>query len=103
MFEDVDPSTIEDAATRAQVIRLLNLLENDLQQLQLLKEENQRLKDEINRLKGEQGKPQVRPATPASNYSSANYTRPPKKTRQRDDKGKKAKLSQVVCKKFGQG
>src|SRR5215210_1257415 len=93
MLEDVDPSTIEDAATRALVIRLLNLLENSLQQLQLLKEENQRLKDEINRLKGEQGKPEVRPATPASNYSSAAYTRLPKKTRQRDDKGKKAKLT----------
>ncbi len=96
MLEEIDPTTIEDAATRALVITLLNLLENALQQVQALKEENQRLRDEINRLKGEQGKPEVQPNTPATNYSSAAYTRPPKKSRlkdDKDDKGKKAKLS----------
>ncbi len=95
MLEDIDPSTIEDAAARAIVIRVLNVLENIMHQFQAVKEENQHLKDELNRLKGEQGKPDVRPHTSsaASNYSSTNYTRPPKKTRERDDKGKKAKLS----------
>ncbi len=90
MLEELDPSTIEDAATRALVIQLLKLLENALQQVQALKEEVQLLRDENNRLKGEQGKPDVPPNTPATNYSSSPFTRPPKKSRVRDDKGKLA-------------
>lgn len=93
MLEEIDPTTIEDGAARALVIKLLNLLENALQQVQALKEEVQSLRDEINRLKGEQGKPDVQPNIPPSNYSSAAFTRPPKKSRVGDDKGKKAKLS----------
>jgi hypothetical protein len=93
MLEEIDPTIIEDAAARTLVIKLLNLLENALQQVQTLKEEVQSLRDENNRLKGQQGKPQVRSNTLSTNYSSAAYTRPPKKSRVRDDKGKKAKLS----------
>ena len=93
MLEEIDPTTIEDGAARAIVIKLLNLLENALQQVQALQEEVQSLRDENNRLKGEQGKPDIQPTTPPTNYSSTAYTRPPKKSRLKDDEGKKAKLS----------
>lgn len=91
MLEEIDPSTIKDEATRALVVKLLNLLENALQDNTLLKEEIQRLRDENNRLKGQPGKPEIKPAN--QNYSSRTYTRPPKKTKEPAKGGKKAKLA----------
>jgi len=50
MLEEIDPRTIEDEATRQLVTKLLNLLENALQEVQNLKAEVQRLRDENNQL-----------------------------------------------------
>lgn len=89
MLEEIDPTTIQDEATRALVVKLLNLLENALYEVQTLKEEVQRLRDENNRLKGEKGQADLKPAN--KNYSSRNRpTRPPKKGESKG--GKKARL-----------
>ena len=50
-----------DQAVKETILILFNIIEEDAQIIQGLKEENQRLRDENNRLKGEQGKPNIRP------------------------------------------
>ena len=72
------------------MVVMLNLLEKAWQEVALLKEEVQRLRDENQRLKGEQGKPEIKPAS--QHYSSRNRTpRPPKKEQTKGSK--KAKLT----------
>jgi hypothetical protein len=82
---DLNLGTIPDEATRADVLRLLNLVEQLHAEVHSLRAENQRLRDEINRLKGEQGKPQIPanrssrpPRTPPSDHSSEEERREPK-------------------------
>ena len=60
MLEDFDPNTIEDEALRQVVISLMNLVETLHAKVQEQAEEMQRLRDENNRLKGEQGKPKIK-------------------------------------------
>ena len=98
MLEEIDPSTIEDGPTRQLVIKLLNLLDKALHQIDLLKAENQALRDEINRLKGEQAKPEFKPLTPNKNLAAPKPTTlPPKKEPKR---GKKAKLVLTLTQKL---
>ena len=98
MLEEIDPSTIEDGPTRQLVIKLLNLLDKALHQIDLLKAENQALRDENNRLKGEQAKPEFKPLTPNKNLAAPKPTTlPPKKEPKR---GKKAKLVLTLTQKL---
>jgi hypothetical protein len=82
---DLDLATIPDLATRAAVLRLLNLVEQFHAEVQSLRAENQRLRDEIQRLKGEQGNPHVpanrstsSPRSDPTDHSSEEERRVPK-------------------------
>jgi hypothetical protein len=59
MIENFDPNTIEDESLRHVFTTLMNLVENLTAKVQEQAEEIQRLRDENNRLKGEQGKPSI--------------------------------------------
>jgi len=75
MLEDFDPNTIQDEALRQVVIDLMNLVETLHAKVQEQAEEMQRLRDENNRLKGEQGKPDMKPHKPATALSSEKERR----------------------------
>ena len=64
MLDEIDPATIADPATRALLLQLLNLVDQQAGQLRAARDEIQRLRDEIARLKGEQGRPKINPQTP---------------------------------------
>jgi hypothetical protein len=70
MIENFDPNTIEDESLRHVFTTLMNLVENLTAKVQEQAEEIQRLRDENNRLKGEQGKPSIKPKTPTPALSS---------------------------------
>jgi Transposase IS66 family len=75
MLEHFDPNTIEDEAVRQVVLYLMNLVENLHATVQEQAEEIQRLRDENNRLKGEQGKPKIKANKAASHLSSEKERR----------------------------
>jgi hypothetical protein len=75
MLEDFDPNAIQDEALRQGVMYLMNLVENLHAKVQEQAEEMQRLRDENNRLKGEQGKPDIKPNKPARHLSSEKERR----------------------------
>ena len=75
MLEDFDPSTIEDEGLRQIVMYLMNMVENLSAKVAEQAEEIQRLRDENNRLKGEQGKPNIRPNKPKTDLSSEKERR----------------------------
>ncbi len=75
MVENFDPNTIEDESLRHIVITLMNLVETLSAKVKEQAEEIQRLRDENNRLKGEQGKPRIKPITPAPALSSEKERR----------------------------
>ena len=75
MLENFDPTTIQDETLRQVVIFLINQVESLHAKVQEQAEEIQRLRDENNRLKGEQGKPVVRPNKPAADLSSRKERR----------------------------
>ena len=75
MLEDFDPNTIQDEALRQVVISLMNLVETLHAKVQEQAEEMQRLRDENNRLKGEQGRPDIKPNKPATALSSEKERR----------------------------
>src|SRR2546430_1239395 len=75
MLEDFDPNTIEDETLRQVVRYLMNLVETLHAKDQEQAEEIQRLRDENNRLKGEQGKPNIKPSKPATALSSEKERR----------------------------
>ena len=75
MLENFDPNTIEDEAVRQVVLYLMNLVENLHAKVQEQAEEIQRLRDENNRLKGEQGKPKIKANKAASHLSSEKERR----------------------------
>jgi len=79
MLDDLDLTGIQDERARTLIIRLLNLLETVSSDLRSAQEEIQRLRDENNRLKGEQGKPEIKPATPSPSpdHSSERERRRP--------------------------
>lgn len=70
MLEDFDPTTIEEEGLRQVFITLMNLVESLSAKVAEQAEEIQRLRDENNRLKGEQGKPKIKANKPAPNLSS---------------------------------
>ena len=75
MLEEFDPSTIEDEGLRQIVIYLMNLVENLSAKVAEQAEEIQRLRDENNRLKGEQGKPKIKPNKAKADLSSEKERR----------------------------
>lgn len=75
MLEAFDPSTIEDEGLRQIVIYLMNLVENLSAKVAEQAEEIQRLRDENNRLKGEQGKPKIKPNKATADLSSEKERR----------------------------
>ena len=79
MLADLDLSAIQDECARALIVRLLNLIEDQAADLRTAQEELQRLRDENNRLKGEQGKPAIKPnkEAPPTDHSSECERRQP--------------------------
>ena len=75
MVEDFDPTMIEDEGLRQVFITLMNLVESLSTKAAEQAEEIQRLRDENNRLKGEQGKPKIKANKPAPNLSSEKERR----------------------------
>jgi hypothetical protein len=75
MLEDFDPKTIEDESLRQVVIFLMNQVESLSAKLREKDEEIQRLRDENNRLKGEQGKPKIKANKPTTDLSSEKERR----------------------------
>ena len=90
MLEDFDPNTIEDEALRQVVISLMNLVETLHAKVQEQAEEIQRLRDENNRLKGEQGKPKIKANKAAPDLS------PQKERRESKPHHKANKLLQIT-------
>lgn len=70
MLENFDPNTIENEVVRLVVVYLMNLVEKLSAKVREQAEELQRLRDENNRLKGEQGKPKIRAKKVATDISS---------------------------------
>jgi regulator of replication initiation timing len=75
MFEEFDPTTIEDEGLRQVFLALMNLVETLHAKVQEQAEEIQRLRDENHRLKGEQGKPTIKANKPATALSSEKERR----------------------------
>src|SRR5437763_5543754 len=75
MLENFDPNTIQDEAVRQVVLYLMNLVETLHTTVQEQAEEIQRLRDENNRLKGEQDKPKIKANKAASHLSSEKERR----------------------------
>ncbi len=89
MLEEFDPTTIEDEGLRQVFLALMNLVETLQAKVQEQAEEIQRLRDENNRLKGEQGKPKIKPNNPATGLSSE------KERRQSNPHRKTSKQTQI--------
>jgi hypothetical protein len=94
MLENFDPNTIEDEAVRQVVLYLMNLVENLHAKVQEQAEEIQRLRDENNRLKGEQGKPKIKANKAASPLSSEKERRE-SKPHQKASKQSKIRIDRV--------
>lgn len=98
MLEDFDPSTIEEEGLRQVVIGLLNLVETLSAKVAKQAEEIQRLRDENNRLKGEQGKPKIKANTPTTDLSSEKERRESKPHHQASKQAKIRIDREVVVK-----
>jgi hypothetical protein len=97
MLENFDLDEIQDIEpARQAIVHLLNLVEELASESREQREEIQRLRDENNRLKGEQGKPSIKPnkkpsaaageeaeASSTTDYSSERERKKPKKREQR--------------------
>ena len=94
MLENFDPNTIEDEAVRQVVLYLMNLVENLQAKVQEQAEEIQSLRDENNRLKGEQGKPKIKANKAASPLSSEKERRE-SKLHQKASKQPKIRIDRV--------
>ena len=70
MLDGFDPHTIHDEALRQVVLFLMNQVEELTATVRRQADEIQRLRDENNRLKGEQGKPHILPNQPTKPLSS---------------------------------
>src|SRR5438876_2292204 len=94
MLEEFDPSTIEDEGLRQIVIYLMNLVENLSAKVAEQAEEIQRLRDENNRLKGEQGKPKIK-ANKAASHLSSEKERRESKPRRKANKQAEIRIDRV--------
>ena len=101
MLEDFDPNTIEDEGLRQVVKSLMNLVETLHAKVQEQAEEIQRLRDENNRLKGEQGKPTIK-ANKASRDLSSEKERRESKPHGKASKQAHIKIDRVEVLKVDQ-
>jgi regulator of replication initiation timing len=90
MLDNFDPNSIQDPALRQAVLFLMNQVEELSVRVKSQAEEIQRLRDENNRLKGEQGKPQIKPDVEPKLISSEKE----RKSQQPHRKG--SKLQKIV-------
>jgi Transposase IS66 family len=95
MIEDFDPTTIEDEQLRQVVLSLMNLVEQLSTKVAQQAEEIQRLRDENNRLKGEQGKPKILPNMKANTALSSEKERHVSKPRHKTNKHAQMKIDRV--------
>lgn len=95
MLEGFDPNAIEDEGLRQVVIFLMNQVETLSAKVAEQAEEIQRLRDENNRLKGEQGKPRIL-ANKASRDLSSEKERRQSKPRNRRSKQDKIPIDREV-------
>jgi len=72
---------------------LFNKIEEQANEISVVKMENQKLRDEVNRLKGEQGKPDIRPQTSSKDFSSEKERKDPLKKKQKKSKVKNHKIT----------
>ena len=97
MLDNLDIKKIDDLPSARKCILLLyNLVEEMNQEIRELHEQIQYLRDENNRLKGEQGKPDVKPdkKPPSSDCSSEKERHRPKK-RKKKKKKKRIKIDRT--------
>ena len=93
MLDNFDPNLISDPALRQVVDFLMNQVEELSIRVKSQAEEIQRLRDENNRLKGEQGKPVIRPNVEPILISSEKERRSQRPHR------KGSKLQKIVVKR----
>lgn len=93
MLDDLDLAAIPDERARALIVRLLNLIEDLSADLRAAQEEIQRLRDENNRLKGEQGKPTVKPNAPRPDPTDHSSERERRQPTERVKRGKRATIT----------
>jgi hypothetical protein len=97
MLEHFDPNDIQDLeGSRQAIISLLNLVEELALENRDQRDEIQRLRDENNRLKGEQGKPQVKPSKkPRAPSTTDHSSERERQTRKRHERRSKVGRIQV--------
>lgn len=78
MLDNFDPNSIPDPVLRQTVQFLMNQVEELSAKVKSQAEEIQRLRDENNRLKGEQGKPKIKPDLEPNLISSEKERKAPK-------------------------
>lgn len=92
MLKEFDPNQIQDLeGARQALIKILNVVEEISSENKRLREEVQALRDENNRLKGEQGRPQVKANKAKSNGDHSSE----QERRQRKDRCKESKLDKI--------
>lgn len=92
MFEDLDLSAIHEENARKLVKILLNQIDELSASLREARNEIQRLRDENNRLKGEQGKPKIKANVLRPSVSQHSSEKERHKKRGRHKRDKKAEL-----------
>jgi hypothetical protein len=102
MIENFDPSTIEDEGLRQVFIALMNLVESLSAKVKEQAEEIQRLRDENNRLKGEQGKPKIKANKAALALSSEKERSSPAKAHHKAKKQAQVRIDRVEIVKVDQ-
>src|SRR5881275_1796107 len=95
MVEDFDPKSIEDEGLRQVFISLMNLVEQLSAKVAEQAEEIQRLRDENNRLKGEQSKPKILPNTKANTGLSSEKERRASKPHHKANKHAQLRIDRV--------
>lgn len=102
MLEDLDPTTIEDESLRQVIIALMNQVEQLSAKVAQQAEEIQRLRDENNRLKGEQDKPSIKPNTKAKASLSSEKERRASKPHHKANKHAQIRIDRVEVVKVGE-
>lgn len=97
MLEFFDPNDIQNLEqARQAIIEVLNLVEELVAENRKQREEIQRLRDENNRLQGEQGKPKVKPGRkPPGSTSSDHSSEQERRTSKKRQKRKKVSRIQI--------
>ncbi len=94
MLENFDPNTIADESVRQVVLYLMNLVEKLSAKVEEQAEEIERLRDENNRLKGEQGHPKIK-GNKAARQLSSEKERRESKPHHKDNKQAKIRIDRV--------